>query len=81
MNPSHTADTQASLPWWRHRMMWLVVGGPLVVVVAAIATAVIAIRGADELVEDPKAGAVQPGDAQAPAVKARNHAATPPQPR
>ena len=36
-------------PWWRHRMMWLVVGGPVIVFVAAIATAVIAIRGEDEV--------------------------------
>lgn len=61
-------------PWWRHRMMWLVVGGPLVVVVAAIATAVIAIRGADPVlkVTDP-----QQARGAAPAVQARNHAATP----
>ena len=65
------------LPWWRHRMMWLVVGGPLVVVVAAIVTAVIAIRGADVLVEDPKTS-TSAGDPNAPALKARNHAATPP---
>ena len=34
-------------PWWRYRIMWLVVGGPVVVVVAAVATIVIAVRGAD----------------------------------
>ncbi|MDH3209529.1 MAG: hypothetical protein OEM00_02980 [Burkholderiaceae bacterium] len=34
-------------PWWRYRIMWLVVGGPVVVVVAAIATMAIAVRGAD----------------------------------
>ena len=61
-------------PWWRHGMMWLVVGGPAVVVVAAIVTAVIAIKGADTLVDD---GGSRSG-ADAPAVKARNHAATPP---
>jgi hypothetical protein len=43
MIPPHTE----SLPWWRYGIMWLVVGGPVVVVFAAIASAVIAIRGAD----------------------------------
>ncbi|MBZ8138693.1 hypothetical protein CLD22_02115 [Rubrivivax gelatinosus] len=59
-------------------MVWLVVGGPLTVVVAAIVTAVIAIRGADIIVTDvpttvPQAGQVE---AQTPAIAARNHAAT-----
>lgn len=60
-------------PWWRHRMMWLVVGGPLIVVVAAIATAVIAIRGADEVlsVKD------EVQRSTAPAMQGRNHAVTP----
>ena len=71
-----TSAGEPPSPWWRHRMMWLVVGGPLVVVVAALVTAVIAIRGADVVVEDPKA-ATSAGDPNAPAVKARNHAATP----
>ena len=79
MNRS-SSNTQppGSGPWWRHGMMWLVVGGPVVVVVAAIVTAVIAIVGADVLVEDPVAtpGSV-PNGAYAPAVKARNHAVTP----
>lgn len=63
-------------PWWRHRMMWLVVGGPLVVVVAAIATAVIAIQGADDVL--PVTEKSQPS--QVPAMQGRNHAATPPAP-
>lgn len=54
--------------------MWLVVGGPLTVVVAGIVTAVIAVRGADIVIED---GASARNNAEAPAVKARNHVATP----
>ena len=57
-------------PWWREPMVWLVVGGPAAVVVASLATAVIAWRGADPVVSE-SAGALQP------AVKARNHAAAP----
>jgi hypothetical protein len=60
-------------PWWRHGMVWLVISGPLVVVIAGIGTAVIAIRGADPIVS--AAGAEQPQSR--PAVQARNHAATP----
>ena len=71
--------------------MWLVVGGPLVVVVAAIVTAVIAIKGADPVLDkvqfeqDLKAATDQL-DGQAkrdalitlqPAHQARNHAASP----
>ncbi len=54
--------------WWREPMMWLVVGGPLAVVVAAVVTAVIAIRGADPVLDTRVA---------TPAVQARNHAASP----
>jgi hypothetical protein len=70
--------------------MWLVVGGPLVVVVAAIGTAVIAIRGADPVLNkadferDLKAAHALEGQAKAkaletlqPAQQARNHAVSP----
>jgi hypothetical protein len=71
------AVAPASPPWWRVGMVWLVVGGPLTVVVAAIATAVIAVRGADPVISQvqaaPPAGKVQ---SQTPAHQARNHAAT-----
>jgi uncharacterized protein len=73
------AVTPAEQPWWRVGMVWLVIGGPLVVVVAAIVTAVIAVRGADPVItEIPAAmapGATSPS-ADTPAVQARNHAAT-----
>lgn len=68
-----------SAPWWRHGMMWLVLGGPAVVVVAAVATAVIAVRGADTLVDESVTGARSgrvPPTAESPAMQARNHAAT-----
>jgi hypothetical protein len=71
------ASAPASPPWWRVGMVWLVVGGPLTVVVAAIATAVIAVRGADPVITQaqtaPPAGKAQ---SQTPAHQARNHAAT-----
>jgi hypothetical protein len=66
--------TQPALPWWRVPTMWLVLGGPLAVVVAAVVTAVIAVRGADPVlsVQQRQASA----GAEAPAMQARNHAAT-----
>jgi hypothetical protein len=68
--------------WWRFPIMWLVVGGPLSVVLASIATAWLAIHGADpSLTNVPRASDVAKGGAKershAPAQQARNHAATP----
>ena len=65
--------------WWRVGMVWLVLGGPAVVVVAAIATAVIAYHGADPVLTDaptPQQAVKQLG-ADTPAMQGRNHAATP----
>ena len=40
-----THDTnRPALPWWRVRMVWLVVGGPAVVVVASFVTLVLAVQ-------------------------------------
>jgi hypothetical protein len=68
----NSAD-RPTLPWWRVGMVWLVIGGPLAVVVASTATAVIAARGADtvEVVDHH----VPAEGADAPAIQARNHAA------
>jgi hypothetical protein len=69
--PQQADRPEPSTPWWRVGMVWLVVGGPLAVVVAALVTAVIAASGADDVL--PQAG----GGASAPAIQARNHAASP----
>lgn len=70
--------TGSTRPWWREGMVWLVIGGPAVVVVAGITTAVIAYRGADVVLQEPPA--VQKVNVRpvsdTPAVQARNHAAT-----
>ena len=73
-----TTAASATTPWWRVGMVWLVLSGPAVVVVAGIATAVIAYRGADQLMQEPsvaRSQVVRP-TADTPAVQARNHAAT-----
>ncbi|MDO5693340.1 MAG: nitrogen fixation protein FixH [Pseudomonadota bacterium] len=71
-------------PWWKHGYMWLVVGGPLVVVVASFITLYLAISRPDPVYskkQDPYTAIQQPanevGKAElAPAMQARNHVAT-----
>ena len=58
---------------WRIPALWLVIGGPATVVVAGIATAVVAVRGGDVPLAT---GAKAQATAQSPAHQARNHAAT-----
>jgi hypothetical protein len=66
------AAQQGTTAWWRVSMVWLVIAGPLAVVIAGV---VIAARGADPVV---RASARQaPVPALAPAMQGRNHAATP----
>jgi len=75
-----------SAPWWKFGHVWLVIAGPLVVVVAGFVTLYLAIRTPDPVVaEDYYRQGVevnktlgQKGSplALAPAHQARNHAAT-----
>jgi len=62
-----------SPPWWRLPIVWMVIGGPAVVVVAGFATLGIALTHPDPVISAP-ATASASGQ---PAVQARNHAATP----
>lgn len=64
----------AASPWWRERFMWLVLGGPALVVVAGLATAFVASRGADIVLPTQPAALER---SAAPALQGRNHAATP----
>jgi hypothetical protein len=73
MSQASSASVGPVSPWWRHRMVWLVIGGPLVVVVASVTTLVIAITHPDPVL-NARSGSSK---AQQPAVQARNHAATP----
>lgn len=72
-------------PWWKYGHVWMVLAGPAIVVVAGIVTAVIAMNGADPVVDE---NYYQKGininqelrsaeKSYAPAGAARNHAATP----
>ena len=65
-------------PWWRFGMVWMVIAGPAVVVVAGLVTGWIAMSGADTLVStDYYRRGVEINKTLLPAVQGRNHAATP----
>ncbi len=63
---------QPPLSWWRVPMVWLVISGPALVVVASFATLALAILNPDPVLDVGKAA----NPAQLPAVQGRNHAAT-----
>jgi uncharacterized protein len=67
------SDEQPNIPWYRLPIVWMVIGGPAVVVVAGFATLAIAIAYPDPVIT-PTAAASK---AEMPAVQGRNHAATP----
>jgi len=63
------------LPWWRVPIVWMVFGGPAVVVVASFVTLFVAMRGGDTPLRVP---ADVQADTMTPATQARNHATTAP---
>ena len=82
--PTELSDSQPSKAWWHYGHMWLVVGGPLTVVVASFVTLYFAIQMPDPVVD---ADYYRKGieinktldgkrDGLVPAIQGRNHAAT-----
>jgi len=69
---TNTSITEPSQPWWRYPMVWLMISGPLIVVVAGILTVVIAYHHIDPVLETYNAPH-QPE--HLPAVSGRNLAA------
>jgi hypothetical protein len=65
------AASQASV-WWRLPIVWMVIGGPALVVVASFVTLALALTHPDPVLDTPVAG----GKPEQPAMQARNHAAT-----
>ena len=68
-------QTKSKGGWWREPMMWLVVGGPLVVVFAGLTTVWIAVKSADEVLPQQQVRALSAQEL--PAMQGRNHAAAP----
>ena len=74
---SHSQPSQR--PWWSFGHVWLLISGPAIVVVAGFFTYYLAVRTPDPVLstQAPATSAGQGSDlGQAPAVQARNHAAT-----
>ena len=76
-------STQNAQPWWHYGYVWLVIAGPLVVVVASFVTLYLALQGTDPVIDDYYRKGIEinrtlsgQSDTLAPAIQARNHAAT-----
>jgi hypothetical protein len=82
MTPSDARTPPLGAPWWRFPMVWFTLAGPALVVVAGFVTMAIAYRHADVVLVETAATVASPAGvragATAPALQARNHAATPP---
>lgn len=68
-------------PWWTFGHVWLLIAGPAIVVVAGFFTYYLAVRMPDPVLPTQvpaktEAGQAGSGISEAPAVQARNHAAT-----
>ena len=59
--------------WWRLPIVWMVIGGPALVVVASFITLALAILNPDPVLTTPSVKS----KSEQPAVQGRNHAATP----
>ena len=68
-----STDSGATVAWWRLPIVWLVIGGPALVVVASFVTLTLAIRHPDPVLST----SASADRSEQPAVQARNHAATP----
>jgi len=78
-----TTNEPATQAWWRYPLLWMVIGGPAVVVVASFVTFWLAWRSPDALVsEDYYREGVEINKTLVakkllPALTGRNHATTP----
>lgn len=81
---THSPGDQAPQPWWKFGHVWMVFGGPAVVVVASFVTLYLAVTRPDPVLDE---NYYQKGleinktlggspSSTAPAMAARNHAAT-----
>ena len=68
-----TSPPPPAAPWWRYRIVWLVAALPALAVAGSIASAAIAMRHADPVVEVHRAPA-EDANPMEPALQARNHA-------
>ncbi|WP_396430216.1 nitrogen fixation protein FixH [Limnohabitans sp.] len=75
-----SASKSTNHPWWSYGHVWLVISGPMIVVVASFITFYLAAHGQDPVLTQYNGEAdLKTQDARttlAPAMQARNHAAT-----
>lgn len=76
-----SANETSPKPWWMFGHVWLVIAGPAIVVVAGFVTFYLAVRSPDPVLSTQPAATGQSESSagslsEAPAVQARNHAAT-----
>ncbi|MBO9652080.1 MAG: FixH family protein [Variovorax sp.] len=82
-NTADLANAPRSAPWWRFPLLWMVLAGPALVVVASCVTLWLAMRTPDPVVaEDYYRQGIEINSTLAdkklmPALSGRNHAATP----
>ncbi|NIC43047.1 nitrogen fixation protein FixH [Aquabacterium sp. A08] len=96
LNPALVPAQRPAQPWYREPYVWLVLGGPLAVIVACIVTVYIAVTHADPVLDrsatpvrvTPAAVETLSPEARTaaelsvmPANQARNHAVTPTLPK
>lgn len=76
-------------PWWKYPHVWLIIAGPVAVIIAGFITLAIAVRVPDPVVAEDyyrrgleinKTLSDEQVKQLAPAMQARNHAATPTKP-
>ena len=87
MSTVSSSATPAAATWWKFGHVWLVLAGPLVVIVAGFITLWLAMSRPDPVVAedyyqrgiDINKTLEHPEKSLAPAMKGRNHAATPPE--
>lgn len=81
-NLQDAGNNQPPKPWWRFPMVWLVISGPLLVVIASFFTLGLALKYPDPVLTGSSgesggsASSSSSSTANLPAIQARNHAAT-----
>ena len=80
----HSTPATPVAAWWRFGHVWMIISGPLLVVVASLISAFFAFQGNDTALQDDPVAIRAAHDTQmakdrgmAPAMQARNHAVTP----
>ena len=80
MSASSILTSTQPAPWWSFAHVWMVIAGPAVVVVASFITLYLAISSPNTVLEaepsQPSQQGAQANANMAPAMLARNHAAT-----